>query len=138
MRDRLAAFTGVVLVLAGCSSEAMAPAYVGVPGAGIKAEIVSLVPEPDGYLFKVNATNLDAVALEYPPLGGCNWDVERLADDKWVTVSHYAATACALDALLLEPGQTYPYSYAIKSAGIPTGTQVRIVTDGHATTPITF
>ena len=135
MRNRLAMLTGVVFILAGCNSETMAPAYVGVPGAGLKAEIVSVVAEPDGLLIKVSVMNLDTVMLGYGTT--CNWQVEKLVGEQWTRIAG-SSGVCDLTEVGLFPGQAYPQSYAIKSTVLVAGDQLRVVTDAHATAPITL
>lgn len=135
MRNRLAALSGVVLMLAGCNSETMAPAYIGIPGAGVKAQIISLVSESDGFLVKVSVKNLDTVQLGYNV--PCPWQAEKLTDNQWVRVGGPVGQ-CAGSEALLAPGQDYPSTYEFKSTGLVVGDQLRIVTDGHATASITI
>jgi hypothetical protein len=137
MRNRLTILAGAAIALWGCSSEAMLPApYVGVPGAGIKAEIVGVIPQTGGYQFKVTTTNLDVTALQFN--SDCDWGVDQLVDGNWVSL--YRRIGPCYDSVFssLEPGEVYPQTFTLKTAALPAGTVVRLMTGSYETAPITL
>lgn len=137
MRSRTAKLIGIGLLLAGCGSETMAPAvpFVGVAGAGIKAEIVGVAPASDGYQFKVTETNLDVTSLPFD--GTCDWGVDQLVDGTWVSL-YRMIRPCYSSEVSLAPGQVLPQTLAAKTPGLPAGTQLRVWTGSHTTAPITL
>lgn len=118
MRTR-AAFCaiGFVTAMAGCNSEPVDDQ--GIPGAGVKTEIVDVSHDSTGYTVKFRMTNRDTADVGY---GACTGVVEVPAGSGWASVTHWGQ--CQMWLGLLPPGRSI--TLAIPGQELAPGTQVRV------------